>query len=158
MLPRFFVQTPMFSVSPSSFSLSERLSRRYCNKHHHQAMSLSILCCTSMTDFVLSVCACGLEVTVGISEASKRVPTFSFATHGGKQVSSHFRQGNWDKTSRLRPGRLEHNCLGMIVPYETCQYDLASQGRQNTLARPPVIRDAVFTNCTMNTPGGSFGY
>ena len=104
MLPRFFVQTPMFSVSPSSFSLSERLSRRYCNKHHHQAMSLSILCCTSMTDFVLSVCACGLEVTVGISEASKRVPTFSFATHGGKQVSSHFRQGNWDKTSRLRHG------------------------------------------------------
>ena len=36
----------------------------------------------------------------GISEASKRVPIFSFATllsptQGGKQVSSHFRQGNW---------------------------------------------------------------
>ena len=30
----------------------------------------------------------------GISEASKRVPNFSFATQGGKQVSSHFRQGN----------------------------------------------------------------
>jgi hypothetical protein len=30
-----------------------------------------------------------------ISEASKRVPIFSFATHGGKQVSSYFRQGNW---------------------------------------------------------------
>ena len=30
----------------------------------------------------------------GISEASKRVPIFSFATQGGKQVSSHFRQGN----------------------------------------------------------------
>ena len=25
----------------------------------------------------------------------------------------------------------------MIVPYEICQYELASQGRQNTLARPP---------------------
>jgi hypothetical protein len=31
----------------------------------------------------------------GISEASKRVPMFSFATQGGKQVSSHFRQRNW---------------------------------------------------------------
>ena len=33
----------------------------------------------------------------GISEAraSKRVPIFSFATQGGKQVSSHFRQRNW---------------------------------------------------------------
>ena len=30
----------------------------------------------------------------GISEASKRVPIFSFATQRGKQVSSHFRQGN----------------------------------------------------------------
>ena len=28
----------------------------------------------------------------GISEASKRVPIFSFATQGGKQVSSYFRQ------------------------------------------------------------------
>ena len=28
----------------------------------------------------------------GISEASKRVPIFSFATQGGKQVSSHFGQ------------------------------------------------------------------
>jgi len=31
----------------------------------------------------------------GISEASKRVPIFSFSTQGGKQVSSHFRQRNW---------------------------------------------------------------
>ena len=31
----------------------------------------------------------------GTSEASKRVPISSFATQGGKQVSSHFRQGNW---------------------------------------------------------------
>ena len=45
----------------------------------------------------------------GISEPSKRVPILSFATQGGKQVSSHFRQGNWDKTSRLRPGRLEQS-------------------------------------------------
>ena len=33
----------------------------------------------------------------GISEASKRVPISAFATQGGKQVSSHFRQGNSDK-------------------------------------------------------------
>ena len=31
----------------------------------------------------------------GISEASKRVSIFSFATQGGKQVSSYFRQRNW---------------------------------------------------------------
>ena len=30
-----------------------------------------------------------------ISEASKRVPIFSFATQAGKQVSSYFRQRNW---------------------------------------------------------------
>ena len=45
----------------------------------------------------------------GISQASKRVPIFSFATQGGKQESSHFRQGNYDKTSRLRPGRLQQS-------------------------------------------------
>ena len=60
--------------------------------------------------------ACAQATTVrfrgmgtGISEASKRVPIFSFAPQGGKQESSHFRQGNWDKTSRLRPGRLEQS-------------------------------------------------
>ena len=31
----------------------------------------------------------GMET--GISEASKRVPSFSFATQGGKQASFHFR-------------------------------------------------------------------
>ena len=45
----------------------------------------------------------------GISEASKRVPIFSFATQGGKQESSFCRQGSSDKTSRLRPGRLEQS-------------------------------------------------
>ena len=34
-------------------------------------------------------------IGIGISEASKRVPIFSFATQVGKQVSSYFRQGNW---------------------------------------------------------------
>jgi len=34
-------------------------------------------------------------IETGISEASKRVPIFSFATQGGKQVSSYFRQRNW---------------------------------------------------------------
>ena len=34
----------------------------------------------------------GMET--GISESSKRVPIFSFATQGGKRVSSHFRQRN----------------------------------------------------------------
>jgi hypothetical protein len=35
----------------------------------------------------------GMET--GISEASKRVSIFSFATQGGKQVSFYFRQRNW---------------------------------------------------------------
>ena len=34
------------------------------------------------------------EIGTGISEASKRVPIFSFATQGGKQASSYFRQMN----------------------------------------------------------------
>ena len=35
------------------------------------------------------------SLETGISEASKRVSIFSFATQGGKQVSFYFRQGNW---------------------------------------------------------------
>ena len=31
----------------------------------------------------------------GHQDPNKRVPIFSFATQGGKQVSSHFRQRNW---------------------------------------------------------------
>ena len=34
------------------------------------------------------------EIGTGISEASKRVPIFSFATQRGKEESSYFRQGN----------------------------------------------------------------
>ena len=34
-------------------------------------------------------------IETGISETSKRVSIFSFATQGGKQVSFYFRQGNW---------------------------------------------------------------
>ena len=34
-------------------------------------------------------------IGTGISEASKRVPIFPFATQGGKQASSYFRQRNW---------------------------------------------------------------
>ena len=35
------------------------------------------------------------EMKTGISEASKRVSIFSFATQGGKQESFYFRQRNW---------------------------------------------------------------
>ena len=38
----------------------------------------------------------------GISEASKSVPIFSFATQGGKQVSSHFRQGTPGTRTKLQ--------------------------------------------------------
>ena len=34
-------------------------------------------------------------IGTGISEAIKRVTIFSFATQGGKQVSSYFRQRSW---------------------------------------------------------------
>ena len=36
-----------------------------------------------------------MSMETGISEASKRVSIFSFATQGGKQVSFYFRQRNW---------------------------------------------------------------
>ena len=37
-------------------------------------------------------------IGTGLSEASKTVPILSFATQRGKQESSYFRQGNYDKT------------------------------------------------------------
>ena len=42
----------------------------------------------------------GMET--GISEASKRVSIFSFATQGGKQVSFYFRQRNWVQAREAR--------------------------------------------------------
>ena len=50
----------------------------------------------------------------GISEASKRVPIFSFATQGGKQASSYFQQGTGSKPERLRSGSLQAD-LSLIV-------------------------------------------
>ena len=47
----------------------------------------------SLLDSVCTVLHRGMET--GISEASKRVSIFSFATQGGKQVSFYFRQRNW---------------------------------------------------------------
>ena len=48
-----------------------------------------------MTKFLILITVRHRGMGTGISEASKRVPIFSFATQGGKQVSSHFRQRNW---------------------------------------------------------------
>ena len=42
----------------------------------------------------------------GISEASKRVPIFSFATQGGKQVSSYFGTRTGTQTSRLEQAQI----------------------------------------------------
>ena len=47
----------------------------------------------SLCVYVCTVRHRGMETR--ISEASKRVSIFSFATQGGKQVSFYFRQGNW---------------------------------------------------------------
>ena len=38
---------------------------------------------------------CHGEIGTSISEPSKQVPIFLFATQGGEQASSYFRQGNW---------------------------------------------------------------
>ena len=55
----------------------------------------------------------GMET--GISEASKRVSIFSFATQGGKQVSFYFRQGNWvqarEAQIRFSAGLLEFDSI-----------------------------------------------
>jgi len=64
------------------------------------------------TEFLRTVRYRGMET--GISEASKRVPIFSFATQGAKQVSSHFRQRNWVQPERLRSGLLQAD-LSLIV-------------------------------------------
>jgi hypothetical protein len=53
-----------------------------------------------------------------ISEASKRVPIFSFATQGGKQASSYFRQKNWVQAERLKSGPLQAD-LTLIVQSES---------------------------------------
>jgi hypothetical protein len=45
------------------------------------------------TSVTVAVRLGGMET--GISESSKRVSIFSFATQGGKQVSFYFQQGNW---------------------------------------------------------------
>jgi hypothetical protein len=49
----------------------------------------------------------------GISEASKRVPIFSFATQGGKRVPI-FDRGTGSKSERLRSGFLQAD-LSLIV-------------------------------------------
>ena len=55
------------------------------------------------------------EMKTGISEASKRVSIFSFATQGGRQVSFHFRQRNWvqarEAQIRFPAGRLEFDSI-----------------------------------------------
>ena len=51
------------------------------------------------------------EIGTGISEANKRIPIFPFATEGGKQASSYFRQRNWvqarEAQIRIPAGGLE---------------------------------------------------
>jgi len=53
-------------------------------------------------------------IRTGISEASKRVPIFSFATQGGKQPSSYFRQRNWVR-AREAQIRFPASDLSLIV-------------------------------------------
>ena len=47
-----------------------------------------------MIDRFINTTVGNREIGTGISEASKRVPIFSFDTQGGKQASSYFRQRN----------------------------------------------------------------
>ena len=49
-----------------------------------------------------------------ISEASKRVPIFSFATQGGKQVSSYFRH-EVRQGQELRQGGLNRLRVGPLL-------------------------------------------
>ena len=56
------------------------------------------------------------EIGTGISEASTRVPIFPFATQGGKQAGSYFRERNWvqarEAQIRLLPaGGLEFDSI-----------------------------------------------
>ena len=56
-----------------------------------------------------------------VSEASKRVPIFSFATQGGKQVSSYFRQ-EVRQGQELRQGGLNRLRFGPLL------HDLSPKG------------------------------
>ena len=53
------------------------------------------------------------NLETGISEASKRVPIFSYADQGGKPASS-FDRGTGSKPERLRSGSLQAD-LSLIV-------------------------------------------
>jgi hypothetical protein len=57
----------------------------------------------------------------GVSEASKRVPIFSFATQGGKQVSSYFGQ-DLRQGQELRQGGLNRLRFGSLM------HDLSLRG------------------------------
>jgi len=54
-------------------------------------------------------------IRAGLCEASGRVPMFSFATQGGKQPSSYFRQRNWvqarEAQVRFPAGGLEFDSI-----------------------------------------------
>ena len=54
-------------------------------------------------------------IGTGLFDASKRVPTVSFATQGGKQASSYFRQRNWvqarEAQIRFPAGGLEFDSI-----------------------------------------------
>ena len=86
-------QSDYVSIKNQSISLAA-----YC----FQGNNWNIMRCPGRESALKVTAAHQKEATVrlrgmetGISEASKRVSIFSFATQGGKQVSFYFRQGNW---------------------------------------------------------------
>ena len=80
-------------------------------------LQIQVLCdFRRVTLSVLAICTVRLRgMGTGISEVSKRVPILPFATQGGKQVSSYFRQGNWvqarDAQIRFPAGWLEFDSI-----------------------------------------------
>ena len=69
-----------------------------CTFSTSRMISLALVatnCCTKSGEPIGTPTVSHRGIETGISEASKRVSIFSFATQGGKQVSFYSRQGNW---------------------------------------------------------------
>ena len=81
------------NANPENLTALVLVSQGQAERHELARMVEEEARCRQETLQIVTVRLRGMGT--GISEASKRVPIFSFATQGGKQVSSHFRQRNW---------------------------------------------------------------
>ena len=94
-----------------------RLYARVCVIHVHVSLYVwrAYVCHLGMNSHVHVRTVHFREIGTGIFEASKRVPIFPFATQGGKEANSYFRQRNWvqarEAQIRFPAGGLEFDSI-----------------------------------------------